>query len=372
MADVLVLGGYGQYGARISSALAAEGLYVIVGGRSAKKAQALCDLIKNISPSAVVEPLEMDAARGISELLAETLPKVVVNTCGPFQKTDYRVAEACINAGVHYIDLADARSFVANFRTLDEAARTNGVLAVTGASSLPALSAAVVDKLADTFSKIRVIDIGISAAQRTPRGLATTQSILSYLGRKIESGSGISERYGWQNLHRRKYPSVGSRWLSNIDVPDIDLMAERYGAEDVRCFAGLEVSVLHIGMWLMSWAVRAVPHLNPGHFARLFIRMSNLFDVVGSGTSLMHVVVTGENHNEQACNKSWFIVARKGDGSMIPCVPAIVLVRKLVSGRIEARGAMPCLGLITLDEYLTALKSFEILTTSLPADGVIL
>lgn len=369
MADVLVLGGYGQYGARISSTLAAEGLHVIVGGRSAEKAQALCDFITNISPSAVVEPRALDATKGFADLLADTRPMVVVDTCGPFQKADYRIAEACINAGVHYVDLADARGFVTKFGTLDGVARTNNVLAVTGASSLPALSAAVIDRFADSFSKIRILDIGISAAQRTPRGLATTQSILTYLGRKFTHASDNLERYGWQNLHRRKYPLVGSRWLSNIDVPDIDLLAERYGAEDVKCYAGLEVPVLHIGMWLMSWAVRAAPRINPVQFARVFVGISNLFDMLGSGTSAMHVVVTGENHNGQTCDRSWFIVARDGDGPNIPCVPAIVLVRKLVSGRIEARGAVPCLGLVTLDEYLAELTSFKISTMSLPVDG---
>jgi predicted DCC family thiol-disulfide oxidoreductase YuxK len=32
-------------------------------------------------------------------------PRVVINTCGPFQNADYAVAQACIVAGVHYIDL---------------------------------------------------------------------------------------------------------------------------------------------------------------------------------------------------------------------------------------------------------------------------
>lgn len=371
MADVLVLGGYGQYGSRISQALAAEGLHVIVGGRSAKRAQSHCDFIKKASPMAVVEPRALDVGKRLSETLANTRPFVVVNTCGPFQRADNRIADACIDAGIHYIDLADARKFVANFGVLDGAARANDVLAVTGASSLPALSAAVVDNLGGAFSKIRALDIGISAAQRTPRGLATTQSILTYLGRKLAPGSGSSERFGWQNLHRRNYPLIGRRWLSNIDVPDIDLLAERYEAEDVRCFAGLEVSVLHLCMWLMSWAVRAVPRINPAYFARLFIKISNLFDVIGSGASAMHVVVIGENHDGQPHKQSWSIVARNGDGPNIPCVPAIILARKLVSGNIAARGAMPCLGLITLDEYLVELEAFDVSTICLPADGVL-
>ena len=46
---------------------------------------------------------------------------------------------ACIAAGAHYLDLADARDFVARIGTLDAAARAAGVAIISGASSVPAL-----------------------------------------------------------------------------------------------------------------------------------------------------------------------------------------------------------------------------------------
>jgi hypothetical protein len=60
--------------------------------------------------------------------------------------------------------------------------------------------------------------------------------------------------------------------------------------------------------------------------------------------------------------RKWFVVALDGDGPYIPAAPAVVLARKIVTGQFGAAGAMPCVGLVTLAEYLHELKDFKIKT----------
>jgi hypothetical protein len=60
---------------------------------------------------------------------------------------------------------------------------------------------------------------------------------------------------------------------------------------------------------------------------------------------------------------TWTLIAGHGDGAQVPCAAAIVLARKLAAGTLAARGAMPCLGLFSLDECLRALDGFDIRTT---------
>ncbi|HZF99242.1 MAG TPA: hypothetical protein VEY92_13600 [Pseudoxanthomonas sp.] len=56
----------------------------------------------------------MDAqADDLAARLVALAPGIVIHSAGPFQGCDYRVAEACLAAGVHCIDLADGRDFVA-------------------------------------------------------------------------------------------------------------------------------------------------------------------------------------------------------------------------------------------------------------------
>jgi hypothetical protein len=61
------------------------------------------------------------------------------------------------------------------------------------------------------------------------------------------------------------------------------------------------------------------------------------------------------------------VISGIGHGPYIPCIPAIVLSRRLARGLLEMRGATPCLDLIDLDTYL---KAFEGLNISVVRDAV--
>lgn len=71
---------------------------------------------------------------------------MVINTCGPFQTANYKIVEDCIDAGVNYIDLADGRQFVKNMSQFNAKALEKNVTVITGASSVPGLSSAVIEK----------------------------------------------------------------------------------------------------------------------------------------------------------------------------------------------------------------------------------
>ncbi|RYI78797.1 MAG: hypothetical protein EON47_24480, partial [Acetobacteraceae bacterium] len=246
---VLVLGGYGFFGRRVLQRLSLQaGLEIVVAGRSLQKAQALVDGL----PAAQAMKLDVGSEDFDAQLKA-LAPAVVVHTCGPFQGQAYRVAEACIAAGAHYIDLADGRDFVCGIGVLDRAARTAGVAVISGASSVPALSCAAADHLARTMDTVSEVDIGISPGNRTERGLSTVQAILSYCGRPLPAPAG-SRRFGWVGAWEQAYPApVGRRLLSPCDVPDLDLLPMRYpGRPDVRFGAGLELRLLHRGLNLLA------------------------------------------------------------------------------------------------------------------------
>ena len=49
----------------------------------------------------------------------------------------------------------------------------------------------------------------------------------------------------------------------------------------------------------------------------------------------------------------------------IPCAPAIVLARKLAAGNMPGAWAVPCVGLVTLEECLAELKPYAITTYEL-------
>jgi hypothetical protein len=352
MKSVVVLGGYGNFGRRIVAALAREPeSRVFVCGRNLELAT---QVARQEGGSA--QPLSLDChAANFSSELQRIGAALVIHTAGPFQGQSYAVPRACIAAGAHYIDLADGRAFVCGINTLDAEARTKDVLVVSGASSLPALSCAVVDALRSKFSSIDSIDHGITSGAKPP-GQATMSGVLAYAGKSHQQWRDGKWRsaIGWQGLTRRRYPDpVSSRWIAHCDVPDLELFPERYRpVRTVKFRAGVGPAGSMFGLWLGSWLVRAGVVRTLTTYVPFLHRAAIAFERFGSKCSAMHVTVRGSDRNGVPAVHTWSLVAEQDHGPFIPCFPAIALARKILRDETAARGAMPCMGLLTVQEIL--------------------
>lgn len=361
MFRVLIIGGYGNFGRFITRSLADQSdIHLIIAGRSLDKARQLLQTLPEERPH---EAAAVDINQGFPQALERLQPDLVIHTSGPFQKQGYEVALACIASGVHYVDLADGRDFVAGINKLDLLARSNGVLVVSGASSVPCLTSAVVDYFQPRFSQLEKLEYGITTAQKTARGLATTTAVLGYTGQPITTlvDGKHTTLYGWQSTRVHRYSGLGWRLLGNCDVPDLALFPDRYPSlQTIHFRAGLELPFVHLGLWGLSWLVRIGLINDPSRFASVLLRMADLFNYFGSDASAFHACLTGKDALGMDKRVKFELLAQAGDGPFIPCMPAILLTRKLAANQITERGAQACIGLITLREYLTALDAMAI------------
>lgn len=363
MQRVLVLGGYGAFGRLAAERLARmPGIEVVVAGRSETKAR---DFAARLAPraKAQVSAVCLDAGGLSAAALGALRPAVLINATGPFQEQDYGVARACIGAGVHYLDLADARAFVTGIAALDADARQAGVLVTSGASTVPAVSGAVVDAYATRFDRIEAVDTTIAPANSFDPGIATTRSILGTLGKPLGGPSrGAGVRFqGWQGIRRRHLPGLGGRLLGRCDAPDLELFPARYPAlTSVKVHAALEVGAFHLGLWGLSWLARAGLLRRPERLARPLLAVKRRLGFLGSDRGGMAVMLEGRDAEGGRKRLAWHLVAGSGHGPYIPATPSVVVARKLLTGTLGARGAMPCLGLVTLDELLAEIADLDI------------
>ncbi len=357
MKSVLILGGYGNFGSRIATALAKNAIPLIIAGRERQKAEILRDKLK---AETCVTIAVFDANHELDKQLSLLKPTVVINTIGPFQTADYSIAKTCAEHHIHYIDLADARDFVTGITCLDTLAKEKNVLIVSGASTVPGLSSAVLNHYKTNFATIDSLIYGISPGQKAPRGLATTESILTYLGKPLRPWHNHQTCFGWQDIYRQNYPELGKRWMANCDIPDLDLFPHLYGIKNIRFSAGMESSLLHLGMWIISYLVRMGLPLNLPKHAKWLLSLSHIFDPLGTTSGGMHMMMKGTNLQGKSLEINWFLIAKDNDGPQIPCVPAIILSKKIIEGTLPINGAMPCVGMITLSEYMKELEGFSI------------
>jgi NAD(P)-dependent dehydrogenase (short-subunit alcohol dehydrogenase family) len=355
--EVLVFGGYGGFGGRVARQLAEAGFEVIVAGRSAAKAQAFCAA----HPALALRPLALAREDG----LGAERPWLVVDAAGPFQDIDYRLPEACIAARCHYLDLADGRDFVCGIGKLDAAARAAGVTIISGASSLPALSAAVCDQLAADLDRVSAIDAALSAGNRFAEGASVTRAVLSYAGKPVRlwRGQAWRQAFGWQELGQLVFRVAGApvlrRRVAICDVPDLDLFPGRYrGVPAVRFRAGTELDVQNIGLWLLTWPVRWrwLASLRP--LTAFMVLAQRLLGRIGGKRSAMRVVLKGWR-GEQAIRRTWTVLAERRDGPWIPTLAVPLLAAKLDG---LAPGARSAAGSLSLDEFERAFAPFAIAT----------
>ncbi|MEO7403108.1 MAG: saccharopine dehydrogenase NADP-binding domain-containing protein [Burkholderiales bacterium] len=344
---VIVIGGYGFFGERLCRLLAKiDRVSVCIAGRDARRASALAAELGATS-------LSLDAqSLGLATLLRTERAEFVIHTGGPFQHQAYHVAQACIAAGAHYVDLADARAFVCGIGALDATARAAGVAIVSGASTLPALSSAVIDALSSELTRVDAIRIGVSPANRTERGLATVRAGLSYCGRPIETwrNGARATTFGWSDLARYTYPApVGVRWHAAVDVPDTTLFPVRYaGVRDISARFGLELPILQFGMVAFSALGRIGLVRDWSRYARPLKWLGDCLIGFGSGNGGMHVEVDGLARDGSAITRRWVLVARDNHGPYVPTLAAAALVRQALEPGALRLGASPCVGLLSL------------------------
>lgn len=348
---ILILGGYGGFGGRLSHILIARGHHVLVAGRRFQRAARFCQNVENATP------VQADRDGDIAGILVQYQPDLVIDAAGPFQGSSYALIHQCIAAAVPYLDLADSRDFVCGIEILDQAATTAGISVISGASSVPALSGAVIRHLMSDGLSVEAVEMAISASNRATAGPSVSKAILSYVGKaiKIRRGGQWQTAYGWQDLRELRFTiagetGTGKRMVGLADVPDLDLVPHQFDTEPAVSFhAGTELSFQNRALWFASWAVRWGWIRSLAAMAKMLLSLQNITRSLGSDVSAMKVELFGYA-NDQPSRKSWTLIARRGDGPQIPTFAAVLLVEKIIQGQAKV-GAYDASKLLKLSEF---------------------
>ena len=367
MRTILIIGGYGVFGGRIARLLSSDPSFLIlVAGRSLRNAELFCEKLGKSN----TRPIRLDRDQELGRVLEALKPWLVIDATGPFQNMaadDYPVALASIRAGAHYIDIADARAFVEGIEAIDAVAREHGVTAISGASSVPALSSAIVERLGLGLHAIMDIDIALSASNRATVGDNVIRAILSYVGKPIPAWRQAREGavFGWQSLQCRDFRipdrrPIKRRLLGLCDVPDIHLLPRRYDCRSVVFRAGAELWYQNLLLWLISWPVRWgwIDSLVP--LANVIGTVQHKMRFLGSDRSAMETRVFGRD-DTGVVERRHTIIAESGDGPWIPCLPAALLARKLAQDATSLpAGAYPAVAVLQMEEFERAFADFDI------------
>ncbi|MGZ2430450.1 DUF4166 domain-containing protein [Rhizobium redzepovicii] len=381
--SLLIIGGYGTFGGRLARLLGDQPrLRLLIAGRSLAKADDfLADLrspkdgsegLGSSNLGATLQAVAFDRDGDLAEQLTRLRPDLVVDASGPFQsfgEDRYKVVRACIGLDIDYADLADSTGFVAGIGGLDAEARAKGVFALSGLSSLPALSFAALEVMAPRFSRIDAVAAGIAPSAHVKIGLNVVRAIASYAGKPVSvlrQGRPAQARGLIEAMRVTVAPPgvapLKSRNFLLVDAPDLALLPGRFaGLQSSFTGVGTEPQLLQRLLGLAAGLTRRklLPSLTP--FARLMQRASHGL-AIGEHRGGMFVRLSGLDAAGKPLACGWHLIAEGDDGPFIPVTGVAALVRRLLSGVRPESGARPATGELQLEDFEAEFRRFSIAT----------
>jgi hypothetical protein len=365
MADrkILLIGATGVFGSRLALQLGAiRDATLIVTSRDAGRAEFQAAALREKACNPKIEGLGFEKTADLNRLEA-VAPWLVIDASGPFQGGNYSLARASVESGAHFIDLADARDHVLGFtKALDDLARSKRLVALTGASSTPALSSAVVEEMTRGWQRIEVIESAITPGGASEVGINVIEAILSYAGRPIPvwRAGRLDHIRGWGTAEKWSIPGLGRRWVSPVETPDAELLSLRFNVRDtVRFLAGLEFPLEHFGLLALAHFPGGIPR--PKALAKLLHGMRRLTRPFCDDRGGMVVRVSGLDHAGAAAASQWSLLAEHDDGPNVPTLAAVAATRILLA-RETKPGARPCVGYASLADIEREMTNFAIST----------
>lgn len=355
MKRVVLIGATGVFGRRLARHLArVDGIDLVLTSRSSGKAEALAQELA-AEAKVPVSGAGLDRDRDLVGTLATLRPWLVIDASGPFQQQGYEVPTAALLLGAHVVDLADARGYLAGYGPqLDELAKQRGLVALAGASSTPALSAAAARELSEGWERLDSIDIAITPGGRSEVGPSVIAAILGYAGKPVpiwREGE-LQATPGWGAGEIIEMPGLGPRRVAPVETVDAETLGSGLAVQSRVSFsAGLEATIEQWGLALLArlrrrgW-VRDLAPLVP-----YLVKARRITRLWTSDRGGMRVAISGIDGKGRPRRAYWSLLAQNDDGPQVPTLAAAAAVRGLLADAFApgARSAAEALDLAAIE-----------------------
>lgn len=354
-----------------------------LAGTPDQHCDALCDTIRQDSPECHVHSVPPEDCLSPASMLTVSGAKLVLHAEGPFTQYAYQMAEACLAAGIPYIDAADRRAFMASFTgALHPLALKAGVPLICGGST-SSLGSALLDEIAPQFNHIRDVRVTVIPGVRSLRPGSQLATLLSTVGRPmtvLRNGQKIREMSG-RHLRKLSVPSVGRCSSVLCDMPDNETLPPRFpDLETLETRLALPGFMAPRAVWLLSHLRQGmqeerIPHprggqrpLTAAEQARLRRgqrTMPWLLKRLAHGTSHaggLIVEAHGDDSMGRPLTRVSSLIASAPEAAYLPILPVIALARQCLEDRASLLpGAYTTPGLLPLRSYMAESKLVQLL-----------
>jgi hypothetical protein len=269
----------------------------------------------------------------------DSLPRVLadvdalVNAVGPFEYDPTPLVAACLDAGCHYIDIAETAGFLLAVERAARDRRAGGrpACVVSGCSTIPGLVQVLVQQWADR-EDVRGVRILLSMGSANPITPTLLFSLLRPLGARADDGSRYFDRLV------RKAPLDASPRLYGLFPSSFDTAGIRMGGRmlPATLHAGLDRDMLDRVLWLSAKVLPAMSSRLLMRFCRLAHPLMSPVRALGTPVGILSIEALGEG----GCLLDEIEVRASREGLDIPALPSVWAARRLLGEDVLPGRAM--------------------------------
>lgn len=222
---ILIYGANGYTGRLLVAECARRGLSPVLAGR---RAEALAPLARPHGFEVRVAPLDRPAA--LRDMLDRV--RVVLHAAGPFFRTSEPMLEACLDRGVHYLDITGEIAVFERVRLRHEQAVARGVVLLPGVGFDVVPTDCVAAQLAERMPGAQRLELAIAGGGGVSRGTLKTMLLGAGRGGAVREDGRIVPAplgAGWLRVpfHDRPRDTVTFPWgdistaFTSTGIPNI-------------------------------------------------------------------------------------------------------------------------------------------------------
>jgi short subunit dehydrogenase-like uncharacterized protein len=228
----MLYGATGYTGSLIAQHAQEVGHSPVLAGRSAQAVAALAEKLS--LPHRLVA---LDDTAALHAALNDV--DLVLNAAGPFLHTARPLAEACLNVGVHYLDISNELQVFSTLYDLDRRAREAQISLIPGVGFGVVATNCLARYVSDAVGGAQILEVGTKAAsgRQGPGVLATRQENLPYGGWIRRAGQLIPYELG-SGITTVNFPD-GPCQIMPIPTGDLEAAFQATGAPNVISYMAL-------------------------------------------------------------------------------------------------------------------------------------
>lgn len=330
----MVYGANGYTGRRIAGEAVSRGLQPLLAGRDASKIEPLATELHCASRIFSLTTTTAEIAGHLQGVAA------VLHCAGPFSVTAQAMMDACLAAGVHYLDITG------EIDAIESAAQRHGRAVTAGISLLPAVGMDVVPsdclavRLAQMLPNAVKLELAFAGMLSVSHGTAATiWENVGRGGRVRRAGQIIRVPVAWkiQEIPFRR----GRKWAMTIPWGDVASAFHSTGIPDIEVYAAMparQLNVLRGFRWLAPLAGLAPVQAAGRWWIDRRVRGPGTDELTGGRTEFWGRVTDAAGRMAEATLET-------PNGYTLTVQASLAVLQQVLAGRVRPGFSTPALAL---------------------------